>query len=428
MSHNIILQLILIFAGASILATLFLYLKQPIILAYIALGMIVGPSGLKLLEDPANIEHISQLGIILLVFLLGLNLHLQKLYKLLRQTALVTAATSAVFAALATFVALAFRFPPLDSLIVGLALMFSSTVICIKLVPTTTLHQKHMGEVIISILLLQDIIAIALMLFLYGNSRTNIFLEGLLLTAKTLVIAVAAFLAVNFGLSKVFRRFDVIQDYLFLVSLGWCLLVAGVAHAFGISYEIGAFIAGISLGSSPIALFIAEGLKPVREFFLILFFFAIGARFDLLVAREVLVPGLDTRRRASSREAARIRPRLSALEGAPPRGEGAGHQVGTGERVLASRRVWGVRRGEDRGEIVMPHSTRDDRDLRRVDVRRRVQPADPHRAEREDETGLAEAVRRFDVPVDDFLRMQRVAIVPRAGMRYTGGEHVFVAG
>lgn len=292
MSHNIILQLILIFAGASILATLFLYLKQPIILAYIALGMIVGPSGLRLLEDPANIEQISQLGIILLMFLLGLNLHLQKLYKLLRQTALITAATGAVFAALAMLVALAFRFPTLDSLIVGLALMFSSTVICIKLVPTTTLHQKHMGEVIISILLLQDIIAIILILFLYGSSRTGILLEGLLLMAKTLAIAVVAFLVVNFGLLRVFKRFDVIQDYLFLVSLGWCLLIAGVAHAFGISYEIGAFIAGISLGSSPIALFVAEGLKPVREFFMILFFFAIGARFDFLVAREILVPGL----------------------------------------------------------------------------------------------------------------------------------------
>ncbi len=292
MSHNIILQLILIFAGASILATLFLYLKQPIILAYIALGMIVGPSGLGLLEDPANIEQISQLGIILLVFLLGLNLHLQKLYKLLRQTALITAATSAVFAALAMLVALAFRFPALDSLIVGLALMFSSTVICIKLVPTTTLHQKHMGEVIISILLLQDIIAIVLILFLYGTGRTGILIEGLLLMAKTLAIAVAAFLAVNFGILRVFKRFDVIQDYLFLVSLGWCLLVAGAAHAFGISYEIGAFIAGISLGSSSIALFVAEGLKPVREFFMILFFFAIGARFDFLVAREILVPGL----------------------------------------------------------------------------------------------------------------------------------------
>jgi Kef-type K+ transport system membrane component KefB len=292
MGHNIILQIILIFAGASILATLFLYLKQPIILAYIALGMIVGSSGLRLLEDPANIGQISQLGIILLVFLLGLNLHLQKLYKLLRQTALVATATSAVFAALAMLVALAFRFPPLDSLVVGLALMFSSTVICIKLVPTTTLHQKHMGEVIISILLLQDIAAIVLMLFLYGGGGAGILVDGLLLVAKTLAIGVVAVLVVRFGLLRVFKRFDVIQDYLFLVSLGWCLLVAGAAHASGISYEIGAFIAGISLGSSPIALFLAEGLKPVREFFMILFFFAIGARFDVLVAREILVPGL----------------------------------------------------------------------------------------------------------------------------------------
>ncbi len=290
--ETIIFHLALIFAGASILATLFLYLKQPIILAYIALGMIVGPSGLGILENPAYIERVSQLGIILLMFLLGLHLHPQKLFKLIKGTALVTTVTGLLFAAIGMLVALAFDFPLFESFVVGVSLMFSSTVICIKLVPTTTLHQRHMGEVMISILLFQDILAIVLILFVYGSGPTNIALEGLFLLAKAAAMGIAAYFVVNFGLLRVFRRFDVIQDYLFLVSLGWCLLVAGVGMALGISYEIGAFIAGIALGASPIALFIAEGLKPVREFFLILFFFSIGARFDLAVMRSVLVPGV----------------------------------------------------------------------------------------------------------------------------------------
>jgi Kef-type K+ transport system membrane component KefB len=189
-------------------------------------------------------------------------------------------------------ITMAFRFSWFDSLIVGLALMFSSTVISLKLIPTTTLHHKHMGEVLISVLLFQDILAILLILFLYGSTQTAIYLEILSLLLKALAFSVGSFLFVYYVLLKIFKRFDVIQDYLFLMSLGWCLLGAAAAKLLGLSYEIGAFIAGIALGASPIALVIAEGLKPVREFFLILFFFSIGAKFDFFITRQIVLPGL----------------------------------------------------------------------------------------------------------------------------------------
>ena len=290
--ENIIFKLAIIFAGASILATIFLYLKQPIILAYIVLGMLIGPWGAGVLKDPALIEHISHLGIILLMFLLGLHLHPQKLYKLLKKTALIAVGTCSLFTLFIMLITMAFGFSWFDSLIVGLALMFSSTVISLKLIPTTTLHHKHMGEVLISILLFQDILAIVLILFLYGSTQTNIYLEGIFLILKTLAFSLCSFLAVHYGLLKIFKRFDVIQDYIFLVSLGWCLLGAAVAKLLGLSYEIGAFIAGISLGASPIALVIAEGLKPIREFFLILFFFSIGAKFNFFITKQIVLPGL----------------------------------------------------------------------------------------------------------------------------------------
>jgi Kef-type K+ transport system membrane component KefB len=289
---NIILELALIFAGASILATIFLYFKQPIILAYISLGMLVGPWGIGLFEDPSHIEHISHLGIILLMFLIGLNLQPQKLYELLKKTALITLATCLIFALPVMLITRLFHFSWSESLIVGLSLMFSSTVVCIKLVPTSSLHHKHIGEIMISILLLQDIIAVGLILFLYSSRETNIHIEGLFLLVKTLVFIGVSYLFVRYGILALFRRFDKIQDYIFLVSLGWCLLSAEVANLLGLSYEIGAFVAGIMLAISPISLFVSEGLKPVREFFLILFFFAIGAQFDFLVTKHVILPGL----------------------------------------------------------------------------------------------------------------------------------------
>ena len=288
---NIIFELTLIFAGASILATVFLYLKQPIILAYITLGVIVGPWGFGFLKEASHIERISHLGIILLMFLLGLNLHPQKLYKLFKETSLITIGTSSIFTVVVMIIAKLFGFSWTDSLISGLALMFSSTVIGLKLIPTVALHHKHIGEMMISVLLFQDILAIMLILFLYGSGKSSIAFVVFLLLLKTILLFIAALIIVKFILLRLFKKFDIIQEYIFLISLGWCLLGAEVAHLLGLSYEIGAFIAGISLGSSAVSLAISEGLKPLREFFLILFFFSIGAKFDFLLTKEVLLPG-----------------------------------------------------------------------------------------------------------------------------------------
>ncbi len=289
---NIVFQFAIIFVGASVLATVFLYLRQPIILAYIGLGMLVGPWGFKLVRDPAQIEHISHIGIILLMFLIGLNLHPQKLLKLLRSTALITVGTCSVFLVAVMLLTRAFGFLWLDSLLVGLALMFSSTVVSLKLTPTSTLHHKHMGEVMISVLLLQDMIAILVILLLHGADGDSIHIQAAWLLVKTAALFVGALLTIRYGLLRLLRRFDVIQEYVFLISLGWCLLCAETAHLLGLSYEIGAFTGGVALGISPIALVIAEGLKPIREFFLILFFFSIGAQFDFLVTKDVVLPGL----------------------------------------------------------------------------------------------------------------------------------------
>jgi Kef-type K+ transport system membrane component KefB len=88
------------------------------------------------------------------------------------------------------------------------------------------------------------------------------------------------------------RRYDTVREYVFLVAIGWCLGMAELAGLLGLSHEIGAFIAGVSLASSPIALYIAESLRPLRDFFLVLFFFGVGVEFNLAMAADVLVPAL----------------------------------------------------------------------------------------------------------------------------------------
>jgi Kef-type K+ transport system membrane component KefB len=91
-------------------------------------------------------------------------------------------------------------------------------------------------------------------------------------------------------LERLIARFDQIHEYIFLLAIGWCLGMAELAHLIGLSYEIGAFVAGVTLATSPIALFIAESLKPLRDFFLILFFFSLGAGFQLDTVRELVAP------------------------------------------------------------------------------------------------------------------------------------------
>lgn len=289
---NIIFELVLIFAGAAILATLFLYLKQPIILAYIALGVAIGPSGTGLIDNPHHIEQLSHIGIILLLFLIGLNLRPDRMAGLVGRVSALTFITSAVFMLLTTLAALLMGFPLVHGLVIGASLMFSSTIVGLKLIPTTTLHHKHRGEMMVSVLLLQDILAIITILLITGGQEDNIPLTVSLLLLKLFLLTVISFYVVKYVITALYIKFDTIHEHTFLMSLGWGLMVAGVAQYIGLSFEMGAFIAGVSFSTLPIALVIAEELKPLRDFFLILFFFSIGAQFDLLVMRDVILPGI----------------------------------------------------------------------------------------------------------------------------------------
>lgn len=292
MEHEpIVFSLFLIFTGAALLATLALYARQALPVAYIVLGMLFGPYGLEFITDATTVRQMSQVGIIFLLFLLGLDLTPGDLLRMLRKATLVTVGTSLVFALIGGGITWLFGFSLAECLLSGAAMMFSSTIIGLKLLPTTALHHQHTGEVIISILLLQDLMAIALLLVLQGFSGGESSLPELGLLLITLPALLGfAFLFARYVLIKLIHKFDQIREYIFLTAVGWCLGIAELASLLGLSQEIGAFIAGVSLATSPIALYIAENLRPLRDFFLVMFFFSLGAGFDLRILSEVLVP------------------------------------------------------------------------------------------------------------------------------------------
>ena len=160
----IIFLLFLVFTGTASLAAAALQGRQSLLIAYVLAGVIAGPQGFDLIPPAVNVHDVGQVGIIFLLFLLGLNLHPQKLARLFGPATRVTLLGSIlVLASAGGFMAI-LGYSLTEAIFVGLAMGFSSTIIGLKLLPTTALHHRHLGEIIISILLLQDVVAILMLL------------------------------------------------------------------------------------------------------------------------------------------------------------------------------------------------------------------------------------------------------------------------
>lgn len=286
-------SLFLIFAGAAIFSTMALYSRQSLLVGYMLLGIFLGPFGLKWVSDPKTIEQIGSIGIVFLLFLLGLDLQPQSMLHVLKKITLVAIISSLIFAATGFTVSLLFHFSFVESVVIGAAMMFSSTIIGLKLLPTSVLHHQHIGEMMVGILLLQDLLAIFTLIVTQSATagEFNWANLGLVLLFLPLLI-LFAFVSARFVLIPLFRRFNRIREYMFLLAIAWCLSLSELAHYLGLSREIGAFIAGVSIASSPIATYIAESLKPIRDFFLVLFFFAIGGGFNLHYFSSVAIPAI----------------------------------------------------------------------------------------------------------------------------------------
>jgi Kef-type K+ transport system membrane component KefB len=293
MEHSLFQSFFLIFTGAAVFASIALYTRQPLLVVYILLGALVGPYGFELITDVTLIAELSTVGIIFLLFLLGLDMQPKALLSILSKATSIGVVSSAVFALSGYAIAWVFGFSHMECLVIGMAMMFSSTIIGIKLLPTTVLHHKHSGELMVGLLLFQDFLAIICLMVLLSSASgaVDIVQFGQTLIALPLV-ALFAFGFVRLVLLKLIHKFDRFHEYIFLLAIGWCLGLAELSEFLGLSAEIGAFLAGISLATSPIAQYIAVSLKPLRDFFLILFFFSIGARFNLDMLSAVVFPTL----------------------------------------------------------------------------------------------------------------------------------------
>ncbi len=291
---SIVHSFFLIFTGAAIVASFALYARQPLILSYIIIGAIIGPFGLNYVSEPKVLTEIAEIGIIFLLFLLGLDMQPKSLGSMVGKASFVAVVSSLLFAAVGYVTSIAFGFTNTEALIIGACMMFSSTIIGIKLLPTTVLHHKHTGELVVALLLVQDLIAIVVLLLIGGlgasNEEATALTDIAISFAMLPVVGLGAVAGVRYIILPLFMKFDRFHEYMFLLSIGWCLGVAELSEILGLSLEIGAFIAGISLATSPISQYIAVNLKPLRDFFLVLFFFSLGANFNHGLLDDILLP------------------------------------------------------------------------------------------------------------------------------------------
>lgn len=266
-------------------------LKQPLIIAYILAGILAGPIFLHGNTDLYGL--FAQVGVVLLLFVIGLNLNFRKL-KSIGRVSVITGIGQVIFTAvfgIAILVWMNFSF--LSALYVAVAMTFSSTIIIMKFLSDKKDTETIYGKYTIGLMLVQDIIALAIMVGI-GLTKSDSFAVDslLLLVVKACVAGVALILLAKYFLPLALKHIASSSEFLFIFTVTWCFTIASALYALGFSLEIGAIIAGISLSSSPYQLEIGSRIKPLRDFFLILFFIVLGSEMRVEDVLLLWRPGI----------------------------------------------------------------------------------------------------------------------------------------
>ena len=304
-SVNVILtSLAVVLVGSALLGVVSHWLRQPLLVAYVLCGILAGSSGLlgRFTGGQAQqaseavqtfLDVASDLGILFLLFLVGMVLNPHRLKTVAGRAVVVALGAGTVFCVAGFGLGLAMGLPWKAALILGLAAVFSSTILVVKLLPTRKLHESPVGTVCVGVLILQDVLAIVLMIGLRSIHGQSLDTADLLwLLAKMLGLVVVVFLFEGLCLQRVLRKVEHYPELLFIVGLGWCFAVTEGARQLGFTPGIGAFLAGVSLARHPISIYISEKVRPLRDFFIVLFFFTLGARLDLVELQPLLLPAL----------------------------------------------------------------------------------------------------------------------------------------
>ncbi|MFC1648484.1 cation:proton antiporter [Nanoarchaeota archaeon] len=288
---SIFLILAVALIAATVIGYFFRALRQPLILAYIITGFLLGPQAFGLITDLEPVRVLSELGIAFLLFTVGLNMSMRNL-KELGFVAMVTGITQVTVMTFLGFIISYYSgFSFISSLFIGIAIAFSSTIIIVKLLDEKNELNSMHGRISVGFLLVQDFIAIAALVLVAGMGTTGSFWLGLRDTSfNAIIFVVGVIIFTKYIIGPIFDLAARNQELLFLSSISYCFLLAITSSALGLSLEIGAFLAGVSLASLPYNLTIESKIKPLRDFFIVMFFLTLGAEMAFSLSGKILLP------------------------------------------------------------------------------------------------------------------------------------------
>ena len=293
---NLFYEFALLLAVAGIMGLLAYWLKQPLIVAFIIIGILFGPTGLKWVTIGSEIDLLAKMGIALLLFTVGLKLDLHVI-RSLGPVSLATGLGQVIFtSAIGYFLCLALGLSNLSSLYVSVALTFSSTIIIVKLLSDKREIDSLHGRIAVGFLIVQDMIVVLAMIAItafgagtrggsLGRSMLMIALKG------TLFLGLVA-LFMRFVLPYVFHLAAQSSELLIVLAIAWAVALAAAGDFLGFSKEIGAFLAGVSLASTPYREALISRLSSLRDFLLLFFFIDLGAYLKLTMIRSQIFPAL----------------------------------------------------------------------------------------------------------------------------------------
>lgn len=266
--------------AATALAFVAQLLKQPLILAYIGAGLIIGPPGFGWIHDKDSIAQISELGLAFLLFIVGLEIDLKQLIRSGRTAAILGTVQVVVCAVLGWGAAWALGFRGLPAIYLGVASAFSSTLIVVKLLSDKSELDTVAGRITLAVLLMQDVLAIVV-LAVQPNISNPQLLPLAISMGKGFALVIGTMLASRYVLPPLFRLVAKTPEVLLIAAISWCFLVSYAAMRADFSIAMGALIAGVSMSTFPYSLDVIAKIRSLRDFFVTLFFVALGMQITL---------------------------------------------------------------------------------------------------------------------------------------------------
>lgn len=286
LAENPFYEFAIIFFLAALLGGIGQLLRQPLIVVFIALGIIVGPSVLDVVKSKDNIHLLAEIGITILLFIVGLKLDI-RIIRSMGKIALMTGLGQVIFTSIFGYlIGLAFGFSSLHSFYIAVALTFSSTIIIVKLLSDKKEIDSLHGQIAIGFLIVQDIVVILVMIVLSAmrmDTDKSLASDLLRTLLSGIVLLVATWAAMKWIIPRLSTFLAKSQELLTLFAVAWALSLASVGELMGFSGEVGAFLAGVSLASSKFKDVISSRLVSLRDFLLLFFFVHLGSNLDLSV-------------------------------------------------------------------------------------------------------------------------------------------------